>query len=65
MVAQAVKNPPATWETQVQTLDGEDPLEREWLPTLVFFPGEFHGQRRFGKTHVYLYVKISQRKVSN
>ena len=27
-MAQAVKNPPATWETQVQTLDGEDPLEK-------------------------------------
>ena len=23
----------------------EDPLEREWLPTPVFLPGEFHGQR--------------------
>ena len=24
----------------------EDPLIREWLPTPVFLPGEFHGQRR-------------------
>ena len=24
-----VKNQPAKWETQVQTLDGEDPLEKE------------------------------------
>ena len=23
----------------------EDPLENEWLPILVFFLGEFHGQR--------------------
>ena len=23
----------------------EDPLEREWQPTPVLFPGEFHGQR--------------------
>ena len=26
-------------------LDQEDPLEREWLPTPVFLPGESHGQR--------------------
>ena len=26
-------------ETQVQS------LSREWLPTLVFLPGEFHGQK--------------------
>ena len=40
-----VENLPAVWETQVQSLGWEDPLEREWLPTLVFLPGEFHGQR--------------------
>ena len=28
LVAQVVKNPPAMWETQVQTLGGEDPLEK-------------------------------------
>ena len=27
-VAQMVKNLPVTWETQVQPLDGEDPLEK-------------------------------------
>ena len=43
-----VKNLPAVWETQVQSLGWEDPLEREWLPTPVFLPGEFHGQRRLG-----------------
>ena len=45
MVAQMVKNLPALWKTWVQSLGWEDPLEREWLPTLVFLPGEFHGQR--------------------
>ena len=30
---------------RVQFLGREDPLEREWQPTPVFFPGEFHGQR--------------------
>jgi len=23
---------------------GEDPLEKKWQPTLVFLPGNFHGQ---------------------
>ena len=32
-------------ETWVQSLGQEDPLEKEWLPILVFLPGEFHGQR--------------------
>ena len=34
-----------TQETQVQSLGQEDPLEKEWLPTPVFLPGKFHGQR--------------------
>ena len=29
MVAKSVKNLPAMWETQVQLLDWEDPLEKE------------------------------------
>jgi len=40
LVAQMVKNLPAMQETWVQS------LRREWLLTLVFLPGEFHGQRR-------------------
>ena len=32
-------------ETWVQSLGQEDPLEKKWLPTPVFLPGEFHGQR--------------------
>ena len=45
LVAQMVKNLPAMQETQVQSLGCEDPLEKEWQPTPVFLPGEFHGQR--------------------
>ena len=41
LVAQMVKNPPAIQETWV----GKIPWRREWLPTPVFLPGEFHGQR--------------------
>ena len=44
-MAQTVKNLPAVWETQVQPLSLEDPLEKEILPTLVFLTGESHGQR--------------------
>ena len=29
----------------IRFLHWEDPLEREWLPTPVFLPGESHGQR--------------------
>ena len=43
LVAQLVKNLPAMQETWVQSLGWEDPLERERLPTPVFWPGEFHG----------------------
>ena len=31
--------------TWVHSLGWEDSLEREQQPTLVFLPGEFHGQR--------------------
>ena len=43
LVAQLVKNPPAMQATWVQSLGWEDPLEKERLPTPVFWPGEFHG----------------------
>ena len=38
-----LKNLCATQETWVQPLGWEDPLRREWQPTPVFLPGEFHG----------------------
>ena len=34
-----------TQETRVQSLDREDPLEKEMAPTLVFLPGKRYGQR--------------------
>ena len=40
-----VKNLPAMQETQVQSLDWEDPLEKGMATTPVFLPGEFHGQK--------------------
>ena len=40
-----VKNTLETWETQVQSLDRKDPLEKGMATTPVFLPGESHGQR--------------------
>ena len=40
-----VKNPPAMQETQVRSLGGEDPLEKEMATTPVFLPEESHEQR--------------------
>jgi len=42
LVAQLVKNPPAMWETGFDPWVGKIPWRREWLPTPVFWPGEFH-----------------------
>ena len=45
LVAQMVRNLLIIQETWVWSLGWEDPLEKEWLPTPVFLPGEFHGPR--------------------
>ena len=45
LVAQMVKNLPAMQKTRVQSLVGKIPWRREWQPSPVFLPGEFHGQR--------------------
>ena len=45
LMAQMTKNPPALWEIRVQSLGQEDPLQKEKLPTPIFFPIEFHRQR--------------------
>ena len=42
-MAQMVKSLPAMQKTRVRSLGWEDPLEKGWLPTPVFWPGEFHG----------------------
>ena len=45
LVTQMVKSLPAMWEIQIRSLGWEDPLGILWEPTLVFLPGESHGQR--------------------
>ena len=43
LVAQLVKNPPAMRSPGFDPWVGKVPWRREWLPTSVFWPGEFHG----------------------
>ena len=45
LVTQMVKNLPAMWETQVWSLDQEDPLKKGMATYSVFLSGEFHGQK--------------------
>ena len=45
LVAQMVKNPPATQRSGFNPWIGKIPWKREWLPNPLFLPGEFHGQR--------------------
>ena len=44
-MAQMVKNLPAMQETQVRSLDWEDPWRKKEQPTPVFLPGKSRGQR--------------------
>lgn len=60
--AAVAKNLPATQETQIQSLGGDDPLEEDgnllqgqlawqpppWQPTSVLLPGEALGQKKPG-----------------
>ena len=43
-MAQLVKNLPAVQETWFDPWVGKVPWRREWKPTPVFLPGEFHGR---------------------
>ena len=44
-MTQIVRNLPAMQETQVQSLDREDPLEKEMATHSRILAGESHGQR--------------------
>ena len=45
-MTQTVKNSPADAENMGSIPgSGRSPWRREWQPTPVFLPGEFHGQR--------------------
>ena len=42
-MAQTIKNLPAMWETWVQSLGWEDPLEKGKATHFSILPREFHG----------------------
>ena len=44
-MAQTEKNLSVMQETRFDPWVRKIPLRKEWLPTPVFLPGEFHGQR--------------------
>ena len=46
LAAQTVKNLPAMQRPRFDPWVRKIPWRREWLPTPVFLPGEFHGQRK-------------------
>ena len=54
LMAQMVKNPPAMQETWVRKI----PWRKERLPTPVFWPVEFHGQRSLGGYLLIVHGKI-------
>ena len=43
-MAQVVNNMPVMQETRIDPWVGKNPWRREWLPSSVFSPGEFHRQ---------------------
>ena len=45
LVTQTIKNLPAMWETQVQSLGWEDLLEKEMATHFSTFTWKFHGWR--------------------
>ena len=45
LVEQMVNNLPVMQETGFSPWVGKIPWRGEWLPSSVFLPGEFHGQR--------------------
>ena len=49
-----VENVPAVQETGFEPWIGKIPWRREWQPTSVFSPGEFHGQEPGGQQSMVL-----------
>ena len=64
LVDQMVKNLPTMQETWVLSLGQKDPMEKGRLPTPVFLPEEFHGQRSLASYLVHG-VEKRQARFSN
>lgn len=52
MEAQKSKESARRAGDRVLSLGWEDHLEKEWLLTPVFIPGEFYGKRSLGDSHI-------------
>ena len=59
------KNLPAMQGTQVQSLGREDPLEKEMAITLVFLPGNSHGQKSQAGLQKSMGLQTSWTQLSN
>ena len=60
-----VKNPPAMQEMRVQSLGGEDPLEKGMVTHSSIWPGESHGQRRLAGYSPWGRVKVGHDWATN
>ena len=52
-----VKNPPTIAGDWIRALGQRDPWRRKWQPTLVFLPGNSHGQRSLCGLQLSQYVE--------
>ena len=62
LVTQTVKNLPAIQETGFYPWVGKIPWRREWLPTPVFLPEKFHGQRSLAGHRPWGYKEMDTTK---
>ena len=53
------------WDTQIPSLGWEGPLEKEWLPTPVFLPREFYGQRSLVGSSPWSHKDLDMTKVTD
>ena len=57
-----VKSLPTMQENWVRSLVGKIPWRRKWLPTQVFLPGEFHGQRSLAGFSPWGHIELDTTK---
>ena len=66
LTAQTVKNMPACrcGRPRFNPWVGKIPWGREWLPTPVFLPGEFHEQwSLMGSIYIYIYIYVNNTNI--
>ena len=61
LVAQQVNNLPALWETWVESLGWEDPLEKGMA--ILFWLGELHGQQSMGVAKCWTRISDFHRNI--